>query len=100
MIAILIALLGADVSAQDANTRAQRLAANCTNCHGPADVAAGAGIPSLAGQSRDAIVKKFQSFKDGSAPATVMHQLAKGYGDDQIALIADFFSRQAAAPTK
>jgi sulfide dehydrogenase cytochrome subunit len=100
MLALLITVLSAAVSAQDATTRAQRLAANCTTCHGPAGVAAGAGIARLAGQSKDAILKKFQAFKDGSAPATVMHQIAKGYDAEQIALIAEFFSRQSTASPK
>jgi cytochrome c553 len=35
-----------------------------------------------------------RAFRDGSRPATVMHQIAKGYSDQQIELIADYFARR------
>ena len=37
-----------------------------------------------------------QEFKSGKRPATVMHQHAKGYTDQQIELMADYFSKQKA----
>lgn len=76
-------------------TNAAYLAANCANCHGSKGQAVG-GMPSLAGQSRDYLVKQMQDFRDGKRPATIMHQLSKGYTDEQIALMADFFSKQKA----
>jgi cytochrome subunit of sulfide dehydrogenase len=72
------------------------LAANCANCHGTKGVAQG-GMPSLAGLKKDEIVAQMQAFRDGKRQATIMHQLAKGYTDEQIALIADYFSKQPAA---
>jgi cytochrome c553 len=33
-------------------------------------------------------------FKNGKRPATVMHQLAKGYTDQQIELMAGYFAAQ------
>jgi cytochrome subunit of sulfide dehydrogenase len=76
-------------------TNAAYLAANCANCHGSKGQAVG-GMPSLAGQSRDYLIKQMQDFRDGKRPATIMHQLSKGYTDEQIALMADFFSKQKA----
>ena len=35
-----------------------------------------------------------QDYKDGKQPSTIMQQLAKGYTDEQIALMADYFSKQ------
>jgi cytochrome c553 len=32
-------------------------------------------------------------FKSGGRPATVMHQIAKGYSDAEIAAMAEHFSR-------
>ena len=40
---------------------------------------------------------EMKAFRDGKRPATIMHQLAKGYTDPQIELIADYFSRQSPA---
>jgi sulfide dehydrogenase cytochrome subunit len=37
-----------------------------------------------------------QEFKSGAKPASIMPQLAKGYTDEQIALIAGWFAEQKA----
>lgn len=79
----------------DANA-GRYLAANCANCHGTHGVAKGA-MPSLGGQRKENIVEQMRAFRDGKRPATLMHQLAKGYTDPQIEAIADFFARQPAA---
>jgi cytochrome c553 len=81
------------VQAQTAATPGQYLAANCANCHGTTGNARGA-MPSLAGQSKAFIVEQMKAFRDGKRPATVMHQLAKGYDDQQVELIADYFAQQ------
>ena len=72
------------------------LASNCATCHGTLGNAQGA-MPSLAGQQKTYIVEQMRAFRDGKRPATIMHQLAKGYTDQQVELIADFFSRQKPA---
>ncbi len=69
------------------------LAANCTSCHGPSGNSAGA-IPSIAGLDRATIVLALQEYKAGKRPATVMHQHAKGYTDQEFELLADYFSAQ------
>jgi len=72
------------------------VAANCANCHGTHGIAQGA-MPSLAGQKPEYIVEQMRAFRDGKRPATIMHQLAKGYSDAQIEAVAAFFARQPAA---
>lgn len=73
---------------------ARNLAATCANCHGTNGRALpGSGIDSLAGMDRTLTLQKLASFKDGTKPATIMHQIAKGYTDEQLALIADYFAR-------
>jgi cytochrome subunit of sulfide dehydrogenase len=74
---------------------ARYLAANCANCHGTLGVATG-GMPGLAGLKKDYIIEQMRAFRDGKRQATIMHQLAKGYTDEQIVAMADFFSRQKA----
>jgi sulfide dehydrogenase cytochrome subunit len=72
------------------------MAANCAACHGTEGTpAAGATVPGLAGRSRDDILGAMTQFKEGKRPATVMHQIAKGYSDAEIAALADYFSRPA-----
>ena len=73
----------------------QSLAATCANCHGTA----GKGIPNgsmpkLAGLKNDYFVEQMQAFKSGARPATIMHQLAKGYSEEQIRLLASYFASQ------
>ena len=96
---VALVLFGAGVQAQspDDSARAARyLAANCANCHGTTGTAQGS-MPSLAGQQKSYIVEQMKAFRDGKRPATIMHQLSKGYTDQQVELIADFFSRQKPA---
>ncbi|WP_354674347.1 c-type cytochrome [Cupriavidus alkaliphilus] len=83
----------APVAATDAALRARSQAAACTSCHGPAGRApAGSTIPPLAGRPQAELAAQMQAFKAGTRPATVMHQIAKGYSDDQIAAIAAWFA--------
>jgi cytochrome subunit of sulfide dehydrogenase len=77
----------------EAQLQARYLAANCANCHGTGGRSAGE-MPSLAGMNRDQLITQMAAFKAGTRPATIMHQLAKGYTDAQIALIADYFAQQ------
>ena len=97
-VGVLAALAGlAQAQPSDADARAGRyLAANCATCHGTSGTAQGA-MPSLAGQQKSYIVEQMRAFRDGKRPATIMHQLSKGYTDQQIELIADHFSRQKPA---
>ncbi|HSS46268.1 MAG TPA: cytochrome c [Burkholderiales bacterium] len=94
--AILLFTLGFGASlaapAAGPNT-ARELAANCANCHGTDGKSAGV-MPPLAGLDRSYLVRHMQDFKAGRRPATIMHQLAKGYSDEQIELIADYFAAQ------
>jgi cytochrome subunit of sulfide dehydrogenase len=69
------------------------LAAACANCHGP-NGASVQGMPFLAGQSKGYIVERMQEFRAGRRPATIMHQIAKGYTDEQIEALANYFSAQ------
>jgi cytochrome c553 len=83
-------------AAQDAGSlRLQALAATCANCHGTQGRAVeGAAVPGLAGMPAAYLVEQVKAFKSGARPATVMHQLAKGYSDAQIEQVAAFFAAQ------
>ena len=77
--------------AQD-DAMARSLAATCAGCHGPDGRSATKEVVSLAGLSKEHIVAQMRAFKDGTRPATIMHQLAKGYTDQQIELLAAYFA--------
>ena len=71
------------------------LAATCANCHGTDGRAvSGSMLPPLAGMPRDYLLTQLKAFKAGTRPATIMHQLAKGYNDQQLEQIAGYFAAQ------
>ncbi len=82
--------------AQNADAQALRtraLAATCAQCHGTdGRVASGAALPGLAGLPAPYFTEQMAAFKAGARPATVMHQLAKGFNDAQIAQLAAYFA--------
>jgi len=78
--------------AQDVNL-ARNLAATCANCHGTNGNARGDMKP-LAGVSAEKIIAMVNDYRSGDQPATIMHQIAKGYTDAQIRLIAGYFAAQ------
>ncbi len=82
--------------AQDAQSlNIRSLAATCANCHGTNGRAFdGSAVVSLAGMPKDYIVLQMKAFQSGARPATIMHQLAKGYSDQQIEQIATYFAAQ------
>ncbi len=90
------ALAGVLLSAQAvaAPPTAEMLSNACAGCHGTKGGSAGLTMPSLAGQSKEAIVDAMKKFKSGERPATVMGRLAKGYGDAEIVAMGEFFSKQ------
>lgn len=86
----------------------------CAGCHGSHGASAGPSMPSLAGQSKAAIVEAMKEFrgipkkdaegkpvldKDGKPvlevrPSTIMGRIAKGYTDAEFDAMAVFFSSQ------
>jgi len=69
------------------------LAGSCSACHNITGHAV-TGMPAIAGRSRENLLRTLKDFKEGKRPATVMQQLAKGYTDAQLELIAAYFAAQ------
>ena len=89
----LLAIAGTTHAQGVSPQQARSWAAGCANCHGT-NGQAQPGLASLAGASKDETVQKMKEFKSGARPATLMHQLAKGYTDEQIEAIAAYFAAQ------
>jgi cytochrome c553 len=91
--ALLIGGLAGALSAQAADVR--YTAANCANCHGTdGRSAGGGGMPGLAGLSEAYFIEQMNAFKAGKREATIMHQIAKGYTEAEIAQMARYFASQ------
>jgi cytochrome subunit of sulfide dehydrogenase len=78
--------------AQDA-AYVRGMAATCTHCHGTGGRSDGM-TPSLAGVDKAHMAQQMKDFKTGKRPGTIMHQLAKGYTDEQIEQMAAYFAAQ------
>jgi cytochrome c553 len=91
MLAVTLGVTALVGSADDKLGRS--IAATCAGCHGTNGVSAG-GMPSLAGVDKDRLAGLVREFRDGKRPATVMHQHAKGYTDEQIDAVAAWFAAQ------
>jgi cytochrome subunit of sulfide dehydrogenase len=91
MAAGVICLGAAGVQAEVSQVRVW--AAACANCHGT-NGKAQPGNESLAGKDKDELVQKLMDFKTGRKPATLMHQISKGYTDEQLQQLAAYFAAQ------
>lgn len=90
-------LAAAPAAAQQdvAALRTASLASTCAACHGTAGKpVSGASVPGLAGLPAAYLAEQMRAFKSGTRPATVMHQIAKGYNDAQIERMAAYFAAQ------
>lgn len=76
---------------------AEILSFACAGCHGTQGASAGPSMPSLSGQNKAFFIDSMKKFKSGERAGTVMNRLAKGYSDQQIEAMADFFAKQKRA---
>jgi cytochrome c553 len=70
------------------------LAATCANCHGTDGKTQGTDLVTLAGMPANQMLGKLNEFKEGTRQATIMPQIVKGFTNEQLKLIADYFAKQ------
>ena len=87
---LVAACLGSTAYAESP-AHARSLAATCANCHGT-DGRSDGSLPGLAGVDKGYLAQQMKDYKTGKRPGTIMHQLAKGFTDAQIELIAGYFA--------
>jgi cytochrome subunit of sulfide dehydrogenase len=86
------------VQAQSTNDSSRYLVANCANCHGTNGATKVPGSMPLAGLKADYIVEQMRAFREGKRSATIMHQIAKGYSEEQVVAMAQYFAKQPKTP--
>jgi cytochrome subunit of sulfide dehydrogenase len=79
---------------------AEALANTCAGCHGTGGVSVGPASPTLAGTNADYFKEVMKGFKDGTAYSTIMGRIAKGFSDEETALMAEYFAKATFAPAK
>ena len=93
-ICLFVALACVAAGAQAQDSAARNAAAACAICHGTDGRAVTKDVVPLAGLPREHIASQMRAFRDGQRQATVMHQIAKGYTDQQIDAMASWFAAQ------
>lgn len=94
-IAVTLGLLASTTAHAGDPNLGRNLAATCANCHGTNGSAVkSTGLDALTGVEKTKILQKLADFKSGAKPATIMQQIAKGYTEEQLELIATFFAMQ------
>ena len=85
-------LLGQTGQAEELSCGAM-LSASCEGCHGTNGRSPGA-MPSIAGKSAEYLREALERFRSGEVPSTVMGRHVKGYSEEEIRLISEYFSKQ------
>jgi cytochrome c553 len=69
------------------------LAATCAHCHGTDGRAVeGEALIRLAGLPRDYLLTQLLAFRTGDRKATIMHQITRGYSEDQLEVLSAYFA--------
>ena len=68
-------------------------ASSCSGCH-PVSRSVETPVVRLIGRNPADIVAAVQAFRSGQKPGTIMDRIAKGFTDDEIKAIADWYGAQ------
>lgn len=90
---ILSLLLAGTAATATARPEIEPLARTCNGCHGIVGVSVSAPIPSLAGLPRDYLKNIMKQWKYGERTAITMDRIVKGFSDDQIDALAEYFAK-------
>jgi sulfide dehydrogenase cytochrome subunit len=71
---------------------ASMLANTCAGCHGTNGASVGPASPTIAGMSAEYFKTVMDEFKSGERHSTIMGRIARGYTEEEIALMADYYA--------
>jgi sulfide dehydrogenase cytochrome subunit len=91
VVSFFLAVLSNTSYASGGVTRGAMLANSCSACHGTDGQGSGR-IPRINGFSKKDMVEMMQDFRTGKEQVTIMNRHAKGYTDEEVSLIADYFA--------
>lgn len=81
-------------SLQAAEVSGEMLAQTCAGCHGTFGKIKNNAFMPLAGMNPNNFVNTMKEFAAGARPGTLMGPLAKGFTDDELKRMADYFAAQ------
>ncbi|BBF92171.1 c-type cytochrome [Blastochloris tepida] len=68
------------------------IAQACAGCHGQKGQGQN-GTPVLAAYNKDNFIRVWGEFRNGQRPAaTIMPRIARGYSDEEVTVLADYFA--------
>lgn len=96
-VGVMSALISSLAAAQPAKAtpadfQAAIWASSCMTCHGTDGRAVGVGM-SINGRTSQQLTAELLAYKSGQRIGTIMHQHARGYSDDELKRIAQYFSQ-------
>ena len=94
------AVFAADAPELVSGASARMLSETCAGCHGTDGASGGPAIPSLASMNGEYFVELMQGYKADEVYGTIMNRVAKGYSEEEIALMATFFAGKKFVPAK
>jgi sulfide dehydrogenase cytochrome subunit len=77
-----------------ATPSAEMLGNTCAGCHGTNGNSMGPATPTIAGAGSEYFIDSMMAYKSGERASTIMTRIAKGYTDDEIKAMAEFFAKQ------
>jgi len=93
-IAAYLASVSADtVAAGGSSATSLAEATTCTACHGQNGISLSPTWPTLAGQHEDYLVHALNQYRDGTRKDPIMAPLVAALTDDDVALLAKYYSR-------
>jgi len=75
-----------------AGASGQAIGFTCAGCHGTDGDSQGSA-PSLKGEDAETLKEMLMDYKTDKDEGTVMNRIAKGYSDEEIAAVAEYFSQ-------
>lgn len=81
--------------ALESGASGQMLADTCAGCHGTDGLSSGPASPTIAGMDDEYFVELMQGFRDDSIYSTIMGRIARGYSDEEIEAMGEFFEEQS-----
>lgn len=99
-LALSLSASAADAPELVSGASARMLSETCAGCHGTDGASLGPASPTIAGMNGEYFIEIMEGFRDDSIYSTIMGRIAKGYSDEEIALMGTFFAGKEFVPAK